>query len=751
MSRKKVARKRESVAPSAPAESIPLSTYLLGALLVLVPLTAGRLEVGSEPVEPSLHGVIIALFTGGSMLSVAVWLTALLMLTATVWEWRYGDQSGDAVPRWARVFTVLLLVWLLASVLTSVYRWGTLVAWSWWVVAFAGAWLMSCQRGRRAVVVLSALALAGSLTAVLAVREYAQNVRDVPNWRVFGPFFNPNFLAGYLCLTMPVTLAVALTAPPSRSGSQGVRWLAGFGAYLQMSAILLTGSRFGVFCAVLALFTLAVWMLFMRLWNRQRAALFALFGVLALATAGLLARPLTQRVAGQPVQAREYSGGFRVWTWRGTLSMARANPVLGTGLGTYEVAYPRYAMVGFTRLAHNSYLQMTAEAGFPALVLLSGVLVTLAWAVLRRERQALSAFDGWDARVLRASLAGAIAAGLARNLIDSDWSLFACLFTFWAVVGVLVGMSYPSPDLSPTRGEGGANPSPGLSPTRGEEVPPSLAGKGGRGIGSSGSSDPSPRALGEGQGVRALHLAHAILLAVALILLTLRAGGALSANGAAWNLSQGIPDDEGYLRALCWEPWNGDHALSLGMLYLGMARAGDRSRVQDAERYLLLSARLMPTSKTWYHLGNLYRDVLGDEGKAVQAYRRALEYDPHALRVMVELGATLERQGNLREAEQVYRRMLDIEGSIYNQIRAVPELPEVDYAFAYAGLARIAQAQNRNSEAKEHCARALQILDEDRLARENNPMAQAMPRTPERERALEALRQECERALQTQR
>ncbi|MCS7310054.1 MAG: tetratricopeptide repeat protein, partial [Armatimonadetes bacterium] len=238
------------------------------------------------------------------------------------------------------------------------------------------------------------------------------------------------------------------------------------------------------------------------------------------------------------------------------------------------------------------------------------------------------------------------------------------------------------------------------------------------------------------------------LLAVALLVLTLRMGGALSANAAGWALSQGVPDAEGYQRALRWEPFNGDHYLSLGTLYLNMARAGDRSRAEEAEQALRRAAQLLPYSKTWYHLGNLYRDVLGDLSRAEEAYRRALQQDPHALRVMAELGKTLEAQGKRQEAEAVYRRMLEIEGSVYQRVRAVPELPEVDYAFAYAGLARLARLQGKpQGEVRQLYSRALQILEEDRAARERNPMAEAIRRSPERERALEELRQECERAL----
>ncbi len=715
--------KKPAISPQPLRRDFSLSAWLLSAAVVLAPLTTGRLEVGSEPVEPSLRGVVTALFTTGTLLPVAIWIITLLVLAAAVWEWKQRAIGDDAVPPPARVLATLFLLWMLVSVAVSVYRWGTVVAWSHWAVAIAAAWLFSRRRGEQAWTVALALALAGTLAAAFAVREYAENARIVPNWRVFGTFLNPNFLAGYLCLTMPVTLALSLASPPSRSeakgtSGEGLRWMLGFGAWMQMAAILLTGSRFGTASAALALAVLAGWMAFNRSWDRQRVLVFGIVCLLVLVTAFFTARSLASRVTTQAVQEGEHSGGFRVWTWRGTLRMAQAHPLLGTGLGTYEIAYPRYAFVGFTRMAHNSYLQIAAEAGSPALILLLGTLGVLAWTVWRAEVRAINTIkaggagfslqerttngiaERWDARVLRAGLAAAIAAGLARNLIDSDWYIFACLFTFWAMVGLMLSVI------------------------------------------------PLPSAERQGASVHRLSLAHTTLLAVAWIVLTLRMGGALSANSASWNLSQGIPDEEGYQRALRWEPFNGDHYLSLGMLSMSMARAGDLSRAEDAQKWLRRAAERTPLSKTWYHLGNLYRDVLGDHDRATEAYRHALELDPHALRVMAELGKTLEQQGKLQEAERVYRRMLEIESSVYNQVRAVPELPEVDYAFAYAGLARIARQQGKpESEVREMYSRALRILDADRAAQENTVMLWSLMRAPERQRALDELRQECERAL----
>lgn len=701
MKKRRVSGSKQQSPPPSPSYRLSLSGWFLGACVLLAPLIAGRLELGGEPVEPSLIGVISGLFSSGTLLPVAIWAIAVGVLGAAIVMWKRPPAADSVLPKAAYWISLLWLAWLAVSALWSVYPWGSWVAWSQWSVALVGGWFFARQRRTEAVALLHLVALAGTLAAAFALREYGENVRDVPSWRVFGTFFNPNFLAGYLCLTMPVTLALALAVPPSR---YDWRWLLGMSACMQMVGILLTGSRFGVASAVLALGVLVVWMGWKRLWSRQRLLTISAVILVVAVSSSFTARALTTRVVTpQSAQTGEHSGGFRVWTWRGTLRMALAHPLAGTGLGTYELAYPRYAYVGFTRLAHNSYLQLAAEAGLPALLALVGLLGVLGWKVLRAERLSSGedqpASENFHIGVLRAGLAGAVAAGLARNLIDSDWYIFACLFTFWANVGLLLAL---------TGAEEGS------------------------------ASQPAWRA----------RIPQAVILVGAFAILTLRMAGALSANSANWSLMQGNPDEKGFLRALRWEPWNGDHALSLGILYTAMARGGASDRARDAERWLLRAANQTPYPKTWYQLGNLYRDLLGDRQNAVAAYRRALQLDPHALRVMVELGKTLEQQGQAREAHSVYQQMIALETSVYNQVRAVPEIPEVDYAFAYAGLARTGkQLGAPGQQVRDWCKRALQILEADQEARQSNPMAQAMPRPPEREQELLALRQECEQVL----
>jgi O-antigen ligase len=79
--------------------------------------------------------------------------------------------------------------------------------------------------------------------------------------------------------------------------------------------------------------------------------------------------PVAKRITeGQPASANGQQALFsnRLWVWRDTLSMVRANPLLGVGLGAYGTAFSIYTKSdGSIRVpqAHNDYLQVVADCG----------------------------------------------------------------------------------------------------------------------------------------------------------------------------------------------------------------------------------------------------------------------------------------------------------------------------------------------------------------------------------------------------
>ncbi|MBM3252504.1 MAG: O-antigen ligase family protein [Candidatus Omnitrophica bacterium] len=69
----------------------------------------------------------------------------------------------------------------------------------------------------------------------------------------------------------------------------------------------------------------------------------------------------------------EASLGTRIKIWQGAINMIKANPLIGTGIGTFDWGFQAYRPEGLrvrAYFAHNDYLHMMAEMGLLALPLM---------------------------------------------------------------------------------------------------------------------------------------------------------------------------------------------------------------------------------------------------------------------------------------------------------------------------------------------------------------------------------------------
>jgi hypothetical protein len=193
-----------------------------------------------------------------------------------------------------------------------------------------------------------------------------------------GSFFNRNVAAAYLAIGFVAAIVLAChsmlaVGRDSRraASTQPVLAAAGMAAVIFL-AILLTRSRAGTALAILAatvggLLTLRPALSSATLWGRRAiwiASVLCATGLTALAMGELANRFAdTERVD----EAR-----FAVY--RATLRIIADNPYSGVGIGRFGDAFPAYRSAdipagGIWDRAHNTYLQIAAEAGLPFLML----------------------------------------------------------------------------------------------------------------------------------------------------------------------------------------------------------------------------------------------------------------------------------------------------------------------------------------------------------------------------------------------
>jgi O-antigen ligase len=152
-------------------------------------------------------------------------------------------------------------------------------------------------------------------------------------------------------------------------------------------------------------------------------------GVVALVLVGLPLRPATVGLVGAAVVVAvaavvvvSGASGNRGDYWRVAWQQYRESPLLGGGAGTFGDYWLVHGTEGFTRTAHNHYLQSLSELG-PLGLALAVAALALPLAGLRARGDGVVAAAG-----------GAYVAFLVHLAVDWDWELPAA-----AVAGLLPG------------------------------------------------------------------------------------------------------------------------------------------------------------------------------------------------------------------------------------------------------------------------------------------------------------------------
>jgi tetratricopeptide (TPR) repeat protein len=140
-------------------------------------------------------------------------------------------------------------------------------------------------------------------------------------------------------------------------------------------------------------------------------------------------KTILARTAGGSSQ--DHSGQFRSETWNGTIQMIQASPITGHGPGNFANTYGKYATVEWTGQAHNSYLQLASECGFPALV---GLLLILAVTLAGQVRLPRKSTDA-PTDVFASALPAVIIVAAARGLLDSESAIPGNALILWVAIG----------------------------------------------------------------------------------------------------------------------------------------------------------------------------------------------------------------------------------------------------------------------------------------------------------------------------
>jgi len=577
---------------------------------------------------------------------------------------------------------LFLVIAFASSIFVSVNRYQSFLELYKILACAALFWLMANQPAspwrRRAY--LAILVLAGVVVSWLGAREYVLEriIGRNPSWRIFATFFNPNEVAGYLELVVALAIAAFLW-----SRWAATRILTTFAALLMILSLLLTGSRGGWLSLAGGMFGFAL--LAGAAFRRTRLALASGVVVIALIAAVSLAfAPLRTRILGG---GEHSSNAFRELTWRGTMTIVGARPVLGVGPGAFQFIYPRYAIGGFTRMAHENYLQLAAETGVPgaiAFVWMLGAFFWMAGKGFRRRRER-------ESRLLCAACIAGVIAFCIHSLVDYGWYIGAIALTVFGLFGLAANtMAAPAPQPQ-------ASPAPSRKRRRAEQaLAPAL--------------DPEPALLAPRRYALPLSAASrwsalVVAAAIAFLLASQPVRAALAQNAflsgrAAENRGDLAAAEQYYRQAVRLAPGSGDYRRQLGRI-LSAPRG-----IKQVE----IAVELEPTNAVNHLLLARMYEITGPWDQAAAQYQQAIDLYPNFLAAYRGLADLEARRHRIQIALGLYRRMIEIEHSPYERYKALEQGVETEYAYAHYALGRAALESGDLPSAGAELGRALAIL-----------------------------------------
>lgn len=645
-----------------------LPALIVTAILALAPFIGGRDEL-----------------FGTACLSIMAVASGILLL--------WSRRIARAVALWP--FAAFVAILFLSAVVSASIH-ATIQTGMYFAGCAAAAVVASSviRRDRWFTASLFCVVGAGLILGALGVREYVAHYRaNEADWRVFATFLNPGFFGGYLVMAIPITLA-AFLAVKSPAGVLGI----GLAWAFEMAALFLTGTRFAIASAALALMVLAALAIWTRSVGRKHILRLAVAVGVAAVVIALSLAPTAIRVSGKDAAEQSHSGPFRVATWKGAVNIIRAHPVLGTGAGTFELVFPRYMVAGYARMAHNGYLEIASDAGVPALAAAGVAFVVLLVSGMRglrkEEEPDLELLLPRGATLLACGAIAALTGSLARNLLDSDIYVPALGYTFWVLAGVVAARGAPQQMADPPKS------------------------------------------------VRVV--VSALLALIGMVWMTFVVGQLRSNDG--WTaLENGEPFSamESYRSATAIDPLFADHWLRLGQVTT-MTSGGDDDQWREGVGYMRRAARLEPTrARNVIVLGRTL-EAHGDTTDAVRTFRQALVLDPHATPAMLAAARLLEGH----ESDEMYRRILEEEKSPTERLRGVPELVNPDFAWAHYHFGEKDLRAGRTKQAAGHFRAVIERLERRKsYKRFLDAAALAGISQPEDEMELDQLLEDSKSAL----
>jgi len=254
-------------------------------------------------------------------------------------------------------------------------------------------------------------------------------------YRITSTFGNPDHLAGYMEMALPLILGLFL-----KDYKGGKRFLMIYLTIIISAALVMTLSRGGWIGSLAGMTFMSLSLMNSRHFKHKKLLIALIIGFASLMFIVLNSTAVVERIRTITDQ-EEMTIYSRMLAWEGVIEMIKDYPLAGTGPGTFSFIFTQYQSPGLNShftMAHNDYLHFISETGIFLIPVIMWFLFSFYKRVFKKMKN--------RSRLVRGITLGSVS-GVTAILVHSmaDFNLHipanALLFTILTAVAVA-----PSPD-----------------------------------------------------------------------------------------------------------------------------------------------------------------------------------------------------------------------------------------------------------------------------------------------------------------
>ena len=230
----------------------------------------------------------------------------------------------------------------------------------------------------------------GFVAAMLALFQFATHYPMIWGFkrlseymgRGSGPFVNPDHLAGFLGMIIPLALAYTIMSRASAT----VKVLLAYSAVTMLAGVMVTLSRGGILASLVGLVLFCSVLLVQR--DFWKSALVMLCVLIALGGLAFTQLESVQKRFDEAFKADRVEDDRRLY-WAAAWELAHESPLYGIGPGHFDFEFPKlrpWKVQGRPQFVHNDYLNTLCEWGVLGLGIAAAAGALLFWGVFQTWR-----------------------------------------------------------------------------------------------------------------------------------------------------------------------------------------------------------------------------------------------------------------------------------------------------------------------------------------------------------------------------